>query len=69
MAYHNICDRCGTDLDRARSYYKVSIQTCKNGSAPFLPRTKDYCSKCFSKIEELASNPNASVSYNTPGAR
>lgn len=69
MAYLHVCDRCGTSLDHVRSYYKVNVETHKDGTIPFSSKSKDYCVKCFREIEELASSTNASVSYNTPGAR
>ena len=69
MAYLHICDRCGVNLDYAGSYYKVSVETHKDRTFSFSSKAKDYCTKCFDEIKELASNPNASISYNTPGAR
>ncbi len=69
MAYLHVCDRCGVNLDYARSYYKVTVQTNKNDTILFSPKSKEYCKRCFDEIKELASSPYASVSYNTPGAR
>ena len=77
MAYHHVCDRCGANLDHASSYYRIIVETHKNRTISFSAfppsfdqaKTKDYCRQCFNEIEELASSPNASVSYNTPGAR
>lgn len=67
MAYLHVCDRCGVNLDYARSYYKVRVETIKDGTMS--SNAKDYCKRCFDEIKELASSPYASVSYNTPGAR